>query len=529
MKKAFRFLILVLIFVMVGTVFTGCGASTPKTTGSSGSTNNETASDSGNGGSESKSSQEAPLEIHMTVRLFDQVPDMNNSYWREYQKRTNTKLIVEWIPDGDYATKLNLILASNQIPEVLVANCSNDLNNPIFINAVKNGAFWDLTDILGDFSKYPNLKNNVAPDAWVTSRVLGRIYGVPQSRPQVQSAPIIREDLLEEAGVEMPTTMNGLLDAMEAVLKKHPNMVGLVSKQNMFINSSGGLASAFGTDTPTYNDEGGLIYSKLTPQFTKFIEWLREAYKRGLLPKEFSVMKPTQAVELFQSGSAVVLVNEAMRWCYPFTQTLQKVKKDAKAQFVPPLEGDPGKYAITKSTGVADSMFIASTVSKEKMLRILDYFEKTTTQEYYDLTAYGVEGIHYNIVNGYKVVTPLHDKELGSSAPWQVLPLAYNPYMKLDSVTSPEEYNIAQRKRFADLGYEEKGILDPFSVATSQTWISVWPKYQQEWAAKCVQAVMGQISIEEYQQYVDKINSDPEIKKAYQEFAQSYKDIFGKQ
>ncbi|MFH5183906.1 extracellular solute-binding protein [Paenibacillus sp. TAB 01] len=139
-----------------------------------------------NSGSASDSSAAKPLEIQMTVRLFDQVPDMNNAYWKEYQKRTNTKLNVEWIPDGDYTTKLNLILASGNIPEVLVAN---NLKSPALVSAVKNGAFWDLTPFLGDFSKYPNLKNNSAPGAWETSRILGKIYGIPQNVAQVSNGP----------------------------------------------------------------------------------------------------------------------------------------------------------------------------------------------------------------------------------------------------------------------------------------------------------------------------------------------------
>lgn len=468
---------------------------------------------------------EEPLKIQMTVRLFDQVPDMNNTYWQEYQKRTNTELKVEWIPDGDYTTKLNLILASKQIPEVLVANLSKNLNDPSFINAVQNGAFWDLTDVLGDFSNYPNLRDKVAPEAWETSRINGRIYGIPQSVPKVQGAPIIREDLVKAAGMEMPNTMDELLDVLEAVVEKNPNMVGLVSKQDVFLGGSGGLASAFGVDDPYYNEEGGLVYQKLTPGFTDYVEWMREAYERGILSKEFSVMKPTQATEMFQSGSAVTMINESGRWCYPFTKTLEKKNPDAVAQFVPLLEGKEGCYAVDAGTGVIDSMFISKAVPEEKMLKILDYFEKTTTEEFYDLTTYGVEGVHYNVVNGEKVMTELRDQEMGSSAPWQVLPLMYNPFMKIDSTAAPEEYNQAQRELFDSYGYLEKARTNPFYIATSQKWINVWPKYSQDWAAKGVQAVTGQISMDDYRAYVDELNAKPEMKEAYQEFAASYKAV----
>lgn len=472
---------------------------------------------------------EPPLEIRMTVRLFDQVPDMTNQYWTKYQEATNTKLDVEWIPDGDYATKLNLILASGELPEVLVANCSNNLNNSAFINAVQNGAFWDLTDILGDFSNYPNLRDNVAPNAWVTSRVLGRIYGIPQSVSTVSGSPIIRQDLLDDLGLSMPANMDEFITTLKKVVDANPGMIGLVSKQDVFINSDGGLAVAFGNNLPYYDEAGGLVYRKLAPSFTKFVSWMREAYEAGILSEEFAVMAPTQATELFSSGNAACLINESMRWCYPFSQTLQTVKTGAIAQCIPPMLGSEGNYSVSAGTGVVDSMFISSKVPKEKVLKILEYFEKTTTQKFYDITTYGFEGIHYTLdASGYKVPTEQRNKDMGSSAPWQVLPLMYNRYMKTDSTAAPAEYNMKQREYINSWGFFEKGQVDPFAVATSETWISIWPRYVNDWASTAVKAVIGQITMEEYEAYVDNLNQNPEIKTAYQEFAKSYQAVYGK-
>ena len=473
------------------------------------------------------SSADGPLEIKMTVRLFDQVPDMNNAYWKYYQEKTNTKLNVEWIPDGDYRTKLNLILSSNDLPEVLIANATNDLNNPNFIRAVQGGAFWDLTPVLGDFSKYPNLRDKVAPDAWVTSRVLGRIYGLPQNVSRVQGGPIIREDLVKKAGKQMPTTMDELLDVLEAVVKQNPRMIGMVSKQNVYTQSDGGFTAAFGGTENYYNAEGGLVFERLRPSHTKFVAWMREAYRRGILSKEFAVMTPTQATEYFESGAAVMLINESFRWCYPFTKTLQeKVDPNAVAQLVPPLEGEKGFWNAGAGVGWVDMMCISKKVPEAKMLRIMDYFEKTTTQEYYTLTTYGIEGVHYNKdANGYMVVTPQRDRDMGSSAPWQVLPLMYNPFQKLDSTAAPEAYNIAQRKLFTELGFDNKGVYNPIGMITSPKWQEVWPRFQQTFAQRCVQATTGEISMDDYQKYVDSINAESDVKTAYREFAEAYKAL----
>ncbi|MFH5183904.1 hypothetical protein ACHHV8_15400 [Paenibacillus sp. TAB 01] len=154
--------------------------------------------------------------------------------------------------------------------------------------------------------------------------------------------------------------------------------------------------------------------------------------------------------------------------------------------------------------------------------------EKTTTKEYYDLTVYGVEGIHYNKVDGKIKLTEQRDKDLGSSAPWQVLALYYDKYMKTVSSAAPQEYNDAKIQYLDSIGYYDKGTLDPFAVINSDTFLTVWPKVQQEWISMGVKAIVGQITMDEYKAYVDKINNNPDFKKAYKEFAESYKEYFGK-
>ncbi|WP_240416038.1 extracellular solute-binding protein [Paenibacillus periandrae] len=477
---------------------------------------------------------QGPLEIQMTLRLFEEAPNMDNPYWKEFMKRTNTKLNIEWVPDGDYNTKLNLILASGNIPEVLAIR---DLKHPPVVNAVKNGAFWDLTPFLGDFSKYPNLKNFSAPEAWVTSKILGKNYVVPKNRPQLSGAPKIRKDWLDKLGIPMPQTLDEYRSALKKIVSSDINgsgkkdIIGLVSKGSLFTSGingvAGGFGDAFGTPKPTFNEEGGLIYETMTPQYVDLIAWLRDLYADGVLAKEFAVMKPTQATELFESGKAVSLINEAFRWDYPFQTSIQKNQPGGIVDSVPPLKG-PGGYAIKASTGVEGGFLISKKVPEEKVRHILDFLEMTNSKEYYNFTVNGIVGIHYNLVNGEVKLTEQHKKDVGSTSPWQPIALYYDKYGKIGSPAAPKEYNDAKIKQVESQGYFEKGKISPFAVISSVTWTATWPKFEQEWTSMSVKAVVGQISIDEYKAYIKKINDDPNIKKAYKEFAQDYKETYSK-
>ena len=88
---------------------------------------------------------------------------MNNEFWTEYEKRTNTKLDIEWVPSGDFDTKFDLVLSSGSLPDVMWAP---SVNNNNLIKAVRNGAFWEVGKILGDMSDYPNLRDHSPPNAW---------------------------------------------------------------------------------------------------------------------------------------------------------------------------------------------------------------------------------------------------------------------------------------------------------------------------------------------------------------------------
>jgi len=469
-----------------------------------------------------------PLKIQMTVRLFDQVPDMSNEYWTRFQEMTNTELDIEWIPDGDYKTKLNLILSSTELPEVLISSNSRLMENTALANAVKNGAFYDLTDLLGDFSEYPNLRDNVAPDAWTFGRMFGKIYGIPQNRPAIAAAPLFRADLFEAAGVEIPHTMDELITSLRAVLDQNPGMVGLVSKADLFTNGDGGLANAFGAAEPYFNEEGGLVYTRLTPAYTEFVDWMRRAYEAGILSQEFAVMAPTQATELFASGNAVALVNESIRWCFPFTEKLKVIDENANVSVLPPMKGIDDNYSITRGTGIQDFMLLSAKLPEEKVVAILKYLDATTTAEYYDITTYGFEGVHYTVdADGNKIATEQRDKDMGSSAPWQVIPLMYNAYQKVDATAATREYNMALRDLVTEMGYFDLGKISPFEAAVSEKWISLWPRYVNDWSATAVRAVVGQISMDDYRAYVDNLNNNAQIKEAYLEFAESYHAIFG--
>ena len=469
------------------------------------------------GGSQS-SGKDEPLKLTMAWALYNELPDMNNTFWTELKKKMNVDLDIQWIPNANYQQKLELMLATGDIPEIVMGV---GYNVPTFYKAIENGMFWDLTPFLGDFSKYPNLKKNKETGVFDYNRVNGKIYTLPRMRSQVHSSLLMRKDWLDKLGIPMPTTLDEYKSALQAVVKANPtgqNPIGLTT-HSVLNGVKDVFMPAFGVYDLTHDKDGGLIRDVLTPQYADMIEWFRGLYADGLMPKEFSTMKEPQSLDLISSGKAAS-IGYVVRADWQYTETNRKLDPNALVRSAV-LKGPKG-YAINLRSNFASGMFISSKVPEEKVRRILDFYESTATAEFLKFGEYGIEGVHYNMVDGYPKMTELGSKEMVISSydPWV---LTYDSGFKIRNVNAPPEFNKETEAMVKD--WTEKGKLNPFSYLLSDTFSDIWPKYQDEYDTKTVQAIIGKISMNEFRAYQEELRNLPEMKKAFQEFAKSEKDF----
>ncbi|WP_175532399.1 extracellular solute-binding protein [Paenibacillus sp. yr247] len=462
-----------------------------------------------------------PLQLQIFGGLYNEMPDMNNAYWKEYQKRLNVKLDANWVPSGEVMAKLDLILASGDLPEVIAyPNPGLSIN---MINAIRNGAFWDLTPFLGDMSQYPNLKNSASPNWTKFLSVDGKIYGLPRSRSLINNAVNIRKDWLNKLGIPVPTTLDEYRNALKQIVNGDPDgngkkdTMGLVGINESTGEGVGPFEAAFGGFAPHYDNEGGLVWHELTNEYTSLIEWYRQLYQDGSIPKEFMVMKRTQMEEAISTGRAATYMR-SIKYHYNYEVQAKKIKPEAQIIALPPLKGPRG-YSVELSSGVNGGIFISKKVPEAKVKQILKYFDSTTSPEITDFAYNGIEGVHYNIINGQKVPTELSLKEINTMS----LGAGTMAYVKLgfvDNTAAPKEYLEEKRKQVAD--YEKVGVYNIFTWLISDTWVKTWPKYSNEWKTMMTQAIVGQISMDDYKSYVNKLNNLPEFKQAYKEFAKAY-------
>jgi putative aldouronate transport system substrate-binding protein len=434
---------------------------------------------------------EGPLEIKWMSGLYEAVPDMNNTWWTEYQKMTNTRLDIQWIPSGDYQSKFDLVIASGDLPDIIVAL-------------------------------------NETPGAWNYLKVDGSIWGIPRNRPQIDLQFKIRKDWLEKLGVAMPTTFAEWQSALKKIVNSDVDgngkmdTFGLVGDGFLLNDSHGVMMAGFGVLDLQYDADGGLMHNYLKDNYVHMVEWLRGMYADNCIPQEFSVMKRLAAEELFSTGRAASYTRNIWRDLF-FEERIRNNQPDAEVVSMPPLKSPYGTAAFL-AKGVYGANYISKKVPREKAVRILKYMNEIATEDYLYMTYYGLEGIHFNWENGVRVLTEKGKAEVGTSV-MQPQPLVKNTWAKVVYPAAPKEYNDAKLEEVAIIA--EIGKINPFEVLISDTWTQVWPQYENEWQAMTVKAIVGQISIQDYRAYQQKLRGMPEFKKSFQEFAANYQDKFG--
>lgn len=518
-KSGLKNLFMLLGLVLLLSIAAGCSGGSGSTgTGSSGTGNAGNGQGSGggsNGTEDSGGGKEEPLHIQMFAGLYNELPEMDNAYWSEWQKQTNTVLDMEWVPSGDLNTKMDLVLASGDLPEVL---SSPDMRPPL-INAIKNGAFWDLTPFLGDFSEYPNLKNNLVEDWQKYVSVDGKIYGLPRSRSRIDIGIKMRKDWLDQLGIPVPTTLDEYKDALKQIVDNDPagtNTLGLIGHGVIVDDGDDAFSGAFGAMDPYFNEEGGLVPKELTPMYGDMVEWFRGLYSDGILAKEFSVMKKTQAEELFKSGRAASYVR-SIWWDKEYEDSISRTQPDPEIVNLA-LEG-PGGMSVNLATGVSGGYFISKKVPEEKVLKILAYLEHSASEELTDLAYYGIEGVHHDVVDGQKVLNELGVKEINTTAKGAGV-LAYAKWGKVESASGSKEYNDAKKKSVEH--FDEIGKIEPKTALNSDKWLKEWAKYSNEWTTMVTRAIVGQITMDQYREYIGKLVEAPEMKAAFLELAEEY-------
>ncbi len=461
-----------------------------------------------------------PVKIKGMANQYKYAPPKDSEFWKAMEKRYNVDYTVDWVPADTYNEKVDLVLASGDLPDTMQVQV---LTRPSVLKAIKAGAFTDLTPLLGDFSKYPNLAK-LNPTGWNYSKVGGKNYLVPRTRGNLDSALFTRGDFLKKLGMKTPTTLDEFTAYIKKVVTSDLDGNGKVDTMGVFPNE-GYFSAAFGTKTPAFTADGtGIVHKFLTEGHAQYIAYMRELFAAGAVPKEFALIKGTQQEELFLAGRVACWVKNAWHK-YRAEQELRKVNPDASVVLLTHLDG-PAGFAHIWDLGYFAGQLLSAKNTKEKTEGILNFFNATAAPSEYNFVNYGMEGVHWTLKDGFPSLTEKGKQEVTASfnAPFI---FATAEFAKVDSPLAPMSYNLQTREEMKVL-YQKKGQVNLYDVLQSDGWTAFWARTANEFAARETDAITGKISMDQFRAYQQQLLKDPDVQKSFKEFRESYRQIFGK-
>ncbi len=443
----------------------------------------------------------------------------------------NTNVHVNWnfVAAAEASEKFSLMIASGEYPDIIRGAGSYYMGG--LTKMIDDGVAIDLTDLveknMPNYSTLRSSNEKLVKDTMTDDGKLVAIYTLASDtgtlageRPWGGLA--IRQDWLDEVGLDVPVTIDDWHEALTAIKAKHPECEAPLMLGKSGSNFYGAFTSAFGVLPDYYNDNGVVKYGPLEPGYKQWVETFRQWYAQGLIDPNF-VSNDASVVasgDFMGSGKAAAA---PMVWGLTaniFTDMgyNQSDKFWLSATTYPVMnEGDTPQAGAPMSELVKESTVITSTCKDvELAMRYLDYY---FSKEGMMLDSLGIEGESYtdngdgtfSITDSLKakvtdgtyptVSAAVYTYSLGTSAfglyNWAMFNSIYegNPAVAAYDVWENTKYDL---------------MLPPCLTMTeeeSQEYASLYTSIQTLVEENTVKFIMGTQSMDEYESFVEQLHT----------------------
>lgn len=258
--------------------------------------------------------------INPTITMPEGDSATDNYYTRFIKDNMNIDISVKWsASSSDYNEKLNLAIAANDIPDILV------VNEQQFRKLAQSDMLEDLTDYYDTYACDIIKQNIDSTDGKALENATydSKLLALPSVQVEADGYVLmwIRQDWLDELGLEAPTTIEELETVAKAFVDNKmggENTIGIVGPTingavyNTFLstnnlNNLDGIFQAYQA-YPGYwvqDEEGKAVYGSTTEQTKEALAELNKMYEDGILDQGLGVRK--DADEAWKSGKVGIL------------------------------------------------------------------------------------------------------------------------------------------------------------------------------------------------------------------------------
>lgn len=343
-----------------------------------------------------------PVELTMHMHYGDRyIYDNNFPVFKEAAKRTNVTLKGTASQTATNSKEMfNLMMVSGDIPDIVHYNVKGDFNK-----YGSEGAFAPLNELIDKHA--PNIKAFLEqrPDVKKFATAPdGKMYFlsfVPDGL--VAKGWFIRQDWLKALNMQQPKTVDELYQVLKAFKEKDPNKNGKADEIPYFnrVNKGGAqdLLMFWNSYRGIYADQGKVKYGPYEANYETAVANIAKWYKEGLIDPEIFT-RGAKAREVLLGDNVGGVSHDWFSSTAGYNDTLKdKVPGILFAPMAPPASSDGVVREETKRATVSESGWAISTSNKHQV-ETIQYFDFWFTPEGRRLMNFGIEGVHYNLIDG---------------------------------------------------------------------------------------------------------------------------------
>lgn len=327
-----------------------------------------------------------------------------NEFTKWYEEKTNVHIEWEVVPEQSMQEKLNLVLASEDYPDVIMGLNISPSQQMIYGS---QGAFIPLNDLIETqgsqtkklFEGNPDLKSAI-------TALDGNIYALPEINDcyhcSMSQKMWIYEPWLKKLNLDMPTTTEEFYNVLKAFKEQDPNGNGKPDEIPLAVTQKSWRSAIDGflMNSFIYNPIYGSSYKHMfikdgkvdvaynKPEWKEGLRYLNRLYKEGLIAPESFTQDENQLIQIGENPDTVLLGASTGGHQGVFTQLLGDSGRWNEYKAVPPLKGPGGvQYAANDTTSFTPGSFVITKKAKnpELALRWADglYEEEHTLRSVY--------------------------------------------------------------------------------------------------------------------------------------------------
>lgn len=324
-------------------------------------------------------------------------------FWEEVTKRTNVTLKPTVIPMSDYEQKRSLLVSAGDAPYVIPKTYPGQ--ETAF---VAGGAILPISDYVDQMPHYMDkvTKWGLESEIERLKQQDGKYYVLPGLHEEVWPDYTLayRVDILEDLGLEEPTTWEELLEVYRKVQEEHPDMWGL-SDRFAGDNLLGLVAATFGVsagwgfgDGVVRKEEGSdeLVFGPQQEAYEAMLQWFETGVQEKLIDTEGFTQEDDAAERKFVTGKSFSISTNSQTiidYRKGLDDNLGEGEAVVKKMLLP---GGPLGAVMGGSRLENGVMFNATMAEDEKFLAILQFIDWLWySDEGQEFSKWGVEGVTF--------------------------------------------------------------------------------------------------------------------------------------